>query len=242
MNMADMKRVMVVEDDGANNVGLGREVSGDRFPGKVFGGQVPRGSFRERNLGIEVSESEVSESEVSGGEVSAKRPRRGIFARTPRWEVRGGSIVELEFWGLRSGKKRQTPFGVRAGRRDDQATARQWCHALRSACQIWCQAVRFAAEKRGAGHYANQKVVPGTTVTAKTVVPGTAVLPAGPRTDTTPIVDCAIRQYRYFPGACSPLLAHHRSEKPQREAQKTNYWVLQATTDKTLSPQPLAGC
>ncbi|GIW96564.1 MAG: hypothetical protein KatS3mg110_4605 [Pirellulaceae bacterium] len=74
------------------------------------------------------------------------------------------------------------------------------------------------------------------------LVPGTTVFPAGPRTDTTPSVDCAIRQYRYFPGASSPLLAHHPSEKPQQEAQMTNYRLLQAATDKTLTPQPLAGC
>ncbi|GIW96438.1 MAG: hypothetical protein KatS3mg110_4479 [Pirellulaceae bacterium] len=56
-----------------------------------------------------------------------------------------------------SGKKRDTAFGVRAGRRDNQATAKQWCQALRSAGQIWCQAVRFGAEKRGARHCGNQK-------------------------------------------------------------------------------------
>ncbi|GIW90278.1 MAG: hypothetical protein KatS3mg109_0710 [Pirellulaceae bacterium] len=76
----------------------------------------------------------------------------------------------------------------------------------------------------------------------KNEVPGTTLFPAGPRTDTTPIADHAIRQYRYFPGTCSPRQPQYRSEKPQQEAQKTNYWVLQATTDKTLTPQPASGC
>ncbi|GIW94622.1 MAG: hypothetical protein KatS3mg110_2663 [Pirellulaceae bacterium] len=100
----------------------------------------------------------------------------------------------------------------------------------------------FAPKNEVPGTTPTKKVVPGTTVTAKSAVPGTTVLPAGPLTDTTLIADYPIRQDRYIPGARSPRQPQYRSEKPQREAPKTNCRLLQATTDKTLTPQPLPGC